>query len=90
MTIAKERKGKRGKSLITLKPGFLLSDVTLVMDLVHDVEGDQLRVEVGVITAGHGRIRINQLPVFIIQATGGSMGSRFVLKILFSEKSQNC
>ncbi len=58
-------KGKRGKSLITLKPGFLLSDVTLVMDLVHDVEGDQLRVEVGVVATGHGRIRINQLPVSV-------------------------
>jgi len=60
MTIAKERKTE--KSLITLKPGFLLSDVTLVVDLVHDVEGDQLRVEVGVVATGHGRIRINQLP----------------------------
>ncbi len=28
--------------------------------------------------------------MFIIQATGGSMGHRYVLKLLWSKKSQNC
>jgi hypothetical protein len=32
-------------------------------------------------------IRINQLP---FSATGGSMGPKYVLQLLFSEKLQNC
>ncbi len=28
--------------------------------------------------------------LFIVQATGGSMGPKYVLQLLLSEKSQNC
>jgi len=58
------------------------------MTIVNDDSRVVNKLEVSL--TDNARVVIYDCHMFIVQATGSSMGLRYILQLLFSEKAQNC